>query len=188
MFLELTQPAYVRRPDQATQFSPEPPGRPQTETYDDPPSSPRPGAASNDNQHGEPRPLTDGDSPGEPDTCPDMNKPGRVHDTDVGHQTLIAHERTAGQFCLPGVAEPVVKWPLLAKPEWTAAGEIPGVPPSSRLGNIISPDIAASRQHSHEQARGSALRDQPFSDYNSVPQAAAVPFSPTPSISAAYIP
>ena len=73
-----------------------------------------------------------------------MPEPGRVHDTDVGRQTLVAHERTAGQFCLPGVAEPAVKWPLLAKPEWTAAGEIPGVPPTSQLGNIISWNQAAS--------------------------------------------
>jgi len=117
-----------------------------------------------------------------------MPEPGRVHDTDVGHQTLVAHERTAGQFCLPGVEPPAVRWPLLAKPEWAAAGEIPGVPPTSQHGNIISPDIAASRQHAYEQALGSALRGQPFSDYNSVPQAAAVPFSPTPSVSAAERP
>jgi hypothetical protein len=133
-------------------------------------------------------PLSDDDEPDEPDGCPGMPEPRRSHDVDVGHQTLITHERTAGQFVLPGDLAPPAAWPLLDKPEWRAAGEIPGVPPTSTQGNVIAPAITAARLHAYEQAQGPALGAQPFSDYNSVPRAAAVPMPPTPDLPASERP
>ena len=117
-----------------------------------------------------------------------MAEPNRVHDTDVGHQTLLQHQRTDGQFLLPSQPQADNPWPLLDKAEWRDAGEIPGVPPRSQAGNTIPPEIAASRLHDYEQAHGPELAHLPFSDYNCVPAAPAAVVAPTPQVDAAERP
>ena len=117
-----------------------------------------------------------------------MAEPNRVHDTDVGHQTLLQHQRTDGQFLLPSQPQADNPWPLLDKAEWRDAGEIPGVPPRSQAGNTIPPEIAASRLHEYEQAHGPELAHLPFSDYNCVPAAPAAVVAPTPQVDAAERP